>query len=336
MNMKAIYRYLMFFITILSCVSCNKEWEGEHYKKMISFAQNGVIDLHIRYKNDGKVTYNVPIVVSGSQKSSNNYLVKVGIDKDTLAVLNFERFRKRDDLYFTYLDEKFWNIPSYEVLIPSGKDIGLLPISFDLTGINMSQKWILPLTIVDDSGYETNHFKHFRKSLLNIIPYNDYSGSYGATAGYVYNKALGGLSDPNPQTVATRQLYVVDEQSAFFYAGLTEDELKERELYKINVSFYMNDHAEEDGSVRGTVLLEAPNKDKIKFISKPGTVKIKKEIDPVLTYLEYTLTTLTMEYEYSYLIPNTSATIDYIFKGDLIMKRTRNTTIPDEDQGMSW
>ena len=52
MNMKAIYRYLMFFITILSCVSCNKEWEEEHYKKMISFAQNGVIDLHIRYKNE--------------------------------------------------------------------------------------------------------------------------------------------------------------------------------------------------------------------------------------------------------------------------------------------
>lgn len=334
--MKTLYRCLIAFTIILSCISCNKEWEGEHYKKMVSFAQNGVIDVHIRYKNSGKVTYNLPIVVSGSQKNSTDYLVKVGVDKDTLATMNFERFRNRDDLYFGYLDEKYWDIPSYEVVIPGGKDVGIMPINFDLTDINMSQKWILPLTIEDDPGYEANHSKHYRKSLLNIIPYNDYSGSYGATAGYVFNKALGGLEDPNPQTVATRQLFVVDEQSAFFYAGLTEDELKERELYKINITFRMNDYEEADGSVNGTVILDAPNKDKIRFTFKSGAVKIEKVKDPVLTYLEYTYITLSLEYDYSYLIPKTSATIDYIFKGNLVMKRTRNTTIPDEDQGMSW
>ena len=302
--MKTIYHYLIALLAVLIYSSCNNEWEDELYKNAISFAQNGVQNIHIRYKPGGKVTYQLPIVVSGSRENDKDYFVKVDVDK--------------------------------EVVIPAGQNTATLDITFSLSEINMSQHWILPLTIADDPSYEANHRKHYRKALLNIIPFNDYSGQYGATAGYVFNKALGGLNDKNPQTVANRELFVVSDNSVFFYAGLTDEELENRELYKIIATFKMNDKKEEDGSVNGTVTLTAPNADKIGFKAVSGNVNIKTEMDPVQLYLEYRYVTLTLEYEYSYLIPNSSATIDYIFQGNMVMKRSRNIYIPDEDQAMIW
>ena len=334
--MKTIYHYLIALLAVLIYSSCNNEWEDELYKNAISFAQNGVQNIHIRYKPGGKVTYQLPIVVSGSRENDKDYFVKVDVDKDTLNTMNFERFRYRDDLYFKYLEEKFWSVSSNEVVIPAGQNTATLDITFSLSEINMSQHWILPLTIADDPSYEANHRKHYRKALLNIIPFNDYSGQYGATAGYVFNKALGGLNDKNPQTVANRELFVVSDNSVFFYAGLTDEELENRELYKIIATFKLNAKKDEAGSVKGTVTLTAPNADKIGFKAVSGNVNIKTEMDPVQLYLEYRYVTLTLEYEYSYLIPNSSATIDYIFQGNMVMKRSRNIYIPDEDQAMIW
>ena len=333
--MKTIYHYLIALTAILIYSSCNNEWENELYKNAISFAQNGLQDVHVRYKTDGKVTYRLPIVVSGSRENEKDYLVKVAVDKDTLNTMNFERYRYRDDLYFKYLDEQFWSAPK-EVAILAGQNTANLDIDFTLSGINMSQHWVLPLTIVDDPSYEANHRKHYRKALLNIIPFNDYSGKYGATAGLVYNKAFGGLNDKNPQNMANRTCYVVDENSVFFYAGLTEEELQNRELYKINATFTMNDYEDEDGSISGYVVLSAPNADKIGFKQISGTVNIKKEMDAVILDLEHKYIKLALEYEYTYLIPNSSAKIDYIFKGNMTMERKRYMNIPDEDQAIIW
>lgn len=334
--MKTIYHYLIALAAVLIYSSCNNEWEKELYKNAISFAQNGIQDVHIRYKVGGKVTYQLPVVVSGSRENEKDYLVKVAIDRDTLNTMNFERFRYRDDLYYKYLDEQFWSAPK-EVVIPAGKNTATLDIDFTLSEINMSQHWILPLTIVDDPSYEANHRKHYRKAMLNIIPFNDYSGKYSATTGLIYNKALGGIEkDKNPQNMASRTLYVVDENSVFFYAGLTEEELQIRELYKINTTFTMNDYTDEDGSKSGFVVLSAPNADKIGFKQISGTVNIRTEKDAVILDLEHTYIQLTLQYEYTHLIPNSSAKIDYIFKGTMTMERKRYKNIPDENQATIW
>lgn len=339
--MKTICHYLLALTAIIIYSSCNNEWENELYKNAISFAQNGVQDVHIRYKTGGEVTYKLPVVVSGSCENGKSYTVKVDVDKDTLNTMNFERFRYRDDLYFKYLDEQFWSInPAKEVIIPAGQNSATLDIKFSLSEINMSQHWILPLTIVDAPGYETNYRKHYRKALLNIIPFNDYSGRYGATAGYVYNKALGGVEkDDKPQTMATRELFVVDENTVFFYAGLTEEQLENRELYKVKATFKLNESEEKDGATYtyGNVELSAPNAEKIKFKQlSPGTVQIKKEMDAVVLDLEHTYVTLDLYYEYTHHIPNSSVKIDYIFKGNMTLQRDRRINIPDEDQAIVW
>ena len=332
--MKTIYPYLLVLAAIFVCSACNNEWETELYKKSISFAQNGMQDIHIRYKEGGKTTYRLPVVVSGSEDNDQNYLVKVGIDKDTLNTLNFERFRNREDLYFEYLDEPYWSVPAFEVNIPAGQNTATLDIDFSLYGLNLSRKWVVPLTIVDDPSYETNYRKHYRKSLLHIIPFNDYSGSYNGSAITVTNK-----STNEKQTLDNRNLTVVNENAVFLYAGVTDEELEDREKYKIILTLTKVESYEDKGKkiTEGTIKLEAPRGEEIGFkAGDNNTFKIETNMDEVLLYLERTSITLNLNYEYDELIPNSTARINYSVQGTMGMERKRNITIPDEDQAMLW
>lgn len=74
----------------------------------------------------------------------------------------------------------------------------------------------MPLIIKDDPSYNyTSHpRKNFNNALLWITPFNDFSGNYGTTALNVFPE------DTNkPLVVDTREAYVVDENTIFFYAG---------------------------------------------------------------------------------------------------------------------
>lgn len=328
--MKNIYKYIITLLAVLCLSSCNDEWKDELFENKIAFGKNGVADIYVRYKPDGKVSYKVPVVVSGSTVNGREYNVQVGLDVDTLRELNFERFRYRDDLYFKLLDEKYYSLPSTQVTIPSGTNTATMDIDFTLKGIDMVEKYILPLTIKDDPSYQVNYRKHYRKALLNIIPFNDFSGVYSATDGLVYERSIS-ENNQTPMTMDTRQGFVVNENSIFFYAGVTEEEHENRELYKVIVTF------NEGGEVKeGTLTLEAPNASKISFnvINNPSYT-IRKEMDPLFPYMEHTYITLNMEYEYNEIITET-ARIEYRFKGSLTLERKRNITIPDEDQQIIW
>ena len=81
------------------CVMHN-EWESEQYVQMVSFKApvnaQGVTPIYIRYTSrKGKVTYQLPLIVSGSTMNSKDLNVHVGLDLDTLDVLNVEHFGSR-------------------------------------------------------------------------------------------------------------------------------------------------------------------------------------------------------------------------------------------------
>ena len=90
--MKNIYAYLMILATVTLSAACNNEWEDEQYEQYISFKSpipaggEGVTDIYVRYKEDGKVTYRLPIVVSGSTTNTLDREVHIAVDKDTLAL----------------------------------------------------------------------------------------------------------------------------------------------------------------------------------------------------------------------------------------------------------
>ena len=224
--MKKIYSYIILLLVSFCWVSCNNEWEDEQYEQYVSFkapiGSNGVTDIYIRYKKDGKVTYQLPVIISGSTFNEKDLNVKVEVDNDTLGILNNERFG-REDLYFLQLTPEHYNFPG-TVNVPQGVSVTTLPIDFDLTGINMVRSWVLPLTVVDEPGTYLGHpRKNYAKALLNIKPFNDYSGTYSTTTLQTFiSNEDGSYDQANPIVRNTRTGQVVDENTIFFYAGAME------------------------------------------------------------------------------------------------------------------
>ena len=174
--MKKIY-YLLLVMTLVLSVSCNNEWESEQYLQMVSFKApvnaQGVTPIYIRYKPEGKVTYQLPLIVSGSTMNSKALDVHVGLDLDTLDVLNVEHFGSREELFFKPLESKYYDF-SETVQIPAGECTSLLPIDFTLKDLDQVDKWVLPLAIQDNDpsqNYQANPRKFYRRAMLRISPF---------------------------------------------------------------------------------------------------------------------------------------------------------------------
>ena len=219
--MKKIYYLLLAMTVLIVCASCNNEWESEQYVQMVSFKApvnaQGVTPIYIRYKPEGKVTYQLPLIVSGSTMNSKDLNVHVGLDLDTLDVLNVEHFGSRKELFFKPLENKYYEFPE-TVQIPAGEFTSLLPIDFVLKDLDQVDKWVLPLAIQSNDpshNYQANPRKFYRRAMLRISPFNDYSGQYSATAYKVYFKG----NEKEAIVPEYHTSYVIDDKTIFFYDG---------------------------------------------------------------------------------------------------------------------
>lgn len=332
--MKHIYTFLAILTVAILTTACNNEWKDEQYQQYVSFKSpipsggEGVTNVYVRYKPDGKITYQLPVIISGSTQNQKDVDVHVVLS-DTLETLNKERFSTRTDLYYKELEgDKYYF--SRIVHIPAGSDVGLLDIDFTLTDLDMADKWVLPLTVADDESYQRHPRKNYATALLRVIPFNDYSGPYSTDAMEVYIKDANGNVEKKPMITPKRTAYVVDDNTVFFYAGLIGEELKKevREIYKINVTFN-----NEDNSLH----VEAENKELIEFnlinVSAFSDISI---IDPTLPYLKRRFVSFDIEYEFNDVTSTKGVEIPYLVKGTMTLQRDINTQIPDEDQQIEW
>lgn len=320
---------LLSLTLLLICGSCNNEWTEEQFENMISFkapiTSGGVSDIYVRYKGDEKTTFQQPLVVSGSTTNDQNRTVQVAVDPDTLVTLNYERFQSREDFYYRELDSKYYTIPS-TVEIKAGDDIALMPIDFTLKDIDMVEKWVLPITIENDPSYDyvVNPRKHYRKALLRINPYNDYSGTYSGTA---LKTVMEGYENESPVVKAEIESYVVDENTIFFYAGNIDEDRQDRRNYKVYATF-------EDS---GSVTFSADNPDMNFQVNRDASYTITERVDDLRPYLLHRYLAINnIEYQFSdySMVPNVD--INYIVSGTLILQRQLNTQIPDQDQQIEW
>ena len=333
--MKIIYNCWFALCMLLLITSCNDEWKDEQYRQYISFKapindkDNGVTPIYVRYNPDGKVRYQLPVIVSGSTTNEQDIDVHVALYEDTLEILNRERFSGRTDLWYTLLEKDKYEFPE-TVHIPAGTCVEQLNIDFDLRGINMTDKWVLPLTIVDDVSYnyQGHPRKNYAKALLRVIPFNDYSGSYSTSTMEVYIRNANGSTDNKPMVTNNRTAYVVDNNTIFFYAGLMSEDLSrdERELYKIYIRF------NEDKSLS----MWADNEEKIGFkLYGPPAYSVTETMDATRPYLKHRYVSFTIEYDFKD-VTSRNQEVLYKVKGTMLLERNLNTQIPDEDQQIEW
>ena len=252
MKKKNISLLLVTLLVMLS--SCSEFYSDEQYEHYVSFKAptSTVSRIRLKYRKGQPSPYRLPLIVAGSTMNNKDIDVHVGIDNDTLDIYNYEHYYEREDLYYKQLPENFYSIPNYDIHIPAGECQALMDINFNFNGLDLSEKWVLPLIIKDDPSYNyTSHpRKNFNNALLWITPFNDFSGNYGTTALNVFPE------DTNkPLVVDTREAYVVDENTIFFYAGAIKEKRTDRRKFKIYATF----NQDPDDKMKGTVELRAEN-----------------------------------------------------------------------------
>lgn len=347
--MKHIYLYFTVLLGAFFILSgCNDEWNSELYERMISLKapinRDDVSVIYLRYKADNeRVTFKLPVIVSGSRTNDKDYTVRIGVDNDTLAFLNRDKYTERTDLYYKQLPENFYSFPSQTCLIPSGTDVAHFNIDFQFSGLDLVDKWVLPVTVLPDPSYVMNTYKGRQKALLWVMPFNDYSGTYNAASMYVY------FADNTLEymTASTRETRVVDENTIFFYAGITEELAENRGDFKVKCEFLVPDEITEIGTTtteeatplylkKGKLVLSAENPDlEFEVIGQP-TYEIKEELDIDRPHIIKRFFTLTMEYKYKDTASSENMVFPYRCKGTMLMQRNVSTLIPDEDQAIFW
>ena len=345
-NMKKyIYYPIITLWVFFAFTSCNEEWTDEQYQHYVSFKApmnyaKGVTDIYIKYRPNGLITYRLPVIMSGSTIKDQKTEVAIAIDSDTLKSINWEYFHNRTDLYYKELLPEYYTLESMTVEIPANQYTGLLDINFMLNNIDLVDKWVLPLTIVESptNSYIPHPRKNYKKALLHIIPFNDYSGTYQATALNVYAEGNG-----NKLNLSTREAYVTGENSVFFYMGAIEETRVDRKLFKMEVTFHPDDSfVPEEGSdkiAQGTVTLRAMSDDSrlnFQMIGTP-TYTITENMDkerPVMLRRLVTIAGLSYSFEDPNEVPG--HTITYKVNGSMSLQRNINTTIPDEEFAIEW
>ncbi len=337
------YKTLLFIALTVAAgsalVSCNDDWTDEQYTQYVSFRaplnDQGVTNIYVPYSRkdtagnyvygSGKSSYNLPVIVSGSNTNQRDITVHVAHDPDTLATLNYARFQNRKDLWYTDMNQYATYPETTEV--KSGENTSLLPLTFDFNGIDMAYKWVLPLSILNDAGYNyTAHpRKNYAKALLRIFPFNDYSGDYNGTTMKIF--VVGDETDAT--TKSTIRGYVVDDKTIFFYAGDVDEDRTDRTNYKVFARF--------NGDTEGTVDFYATNDSLQLKVNKQASFRIIEQMDEVQPYLMHHYVVIN-NIDYTYVdytsVPGYHS--NWGVSGTLTLERQINTQIPDEDQAIEW
>jgi hypothetical protein len=317
----------------MCCVSCNDEWKDEQYIQTASFKaipnSLGVTPVYVRYKSEGKVVYNLPVIISGSTMNSQNRTIHIGLDPDTLAVLNQEAYGHRNELYFKQLGTTYYGM-SETIDVPADKYTTTVPIEFTLGNLDQTDKWVLPLRILSDPSYsyQANPHKYYQRAMLHINPFNDYSGTYSGTLYKIYLA-------PDMETalnMSSVRTYVVDENTIFLYAGIRDIDYLDRKLYKIFIRF-----TDEMIDIQKKKLEIYTDNPEINLnVQGQPYYTVEEEMDATKVYMKHIYITLGLSYTFEDYTTISGTPLKYTVTGILSMQRDLNTLIPDEDQQIQW
>lgn len=344
MKIKNISTYFLLGVAALSVTSCNDDWEEEQYEHYVGFvapldtegSSVGVTTVNVPltrvdengnplYGEAGLSYYELPVQVSGSTVHPSDITVNI-VHSDTLQYLNPARFSNRTDIWYHDMTP-YAEYPS-QITIPGGKDIALLRIKFDFRNIDLSDKYVLPLTVDDPMR---NPLKNFATAMLRVLPYTDFSGVYQATNLKYYIVEKTGKDNEEPGAMTTVQTYAVSDNTVFFYAGTINEDSQIRKSFKIFAEFI----PDEGDPTRGRVVLSAdPNSPEMAFeqVSEAHYTILEVD-DEVQSYIKRKTVIINgIDYKYSDTKTAPGSSINYHIKGTMTMERKLNTQKPEEDQ----
>lgn len=350
MKFTTIYKTLLLGVATVTALtaatSCNDEWKDEQYEQYAGFKAPldvtgnsvGVTTVYVpftrydeqgnpRYGEEGMSSYDLPVIISGSTVNSRDRNIHFE-HSDTLDILNMARFSTRTELWYKDMSD-YASYPK-TLLVPKGESKGLLPVKLDFRGIDLSDRYVLPITVVEhpEDGCIRNPRKNYATAMLRILPFTDYSGVFQA-ANVKFYVVSGGVTDDEPGAMKTVQTYVVDANTVFFYAGTFDENSLLRKDYKVYARF----EPYEVGGTRGTVTFYTDN-ERMEFVqNKLATYTIIEQDDEVQSYImRRTLIINDIDYTFNDYSTAQGSVITYKIQGNMTMERKLNTQMPIEDQ----
>lgn len=349
-------RYILFAILGMAiwATSCNDEWKDEQYEHYVSFSaplnDQGTTDIYVPYTRkkdgnplfgEGKSNYQLPIIVSGSTTNDRNVIAHIAHDPDTLVALNQARYSTRTDLYYRDMGTDQLSYVTYSPTsqVNANERVGLLSLDFNFKDIDLSDKWVLPLQVVNDPslGYLANPRKNYSKAMLRIFPFNDYSGDYSGTL-LPFKVVMNEETNEETNESITKnsiRAYVVDHERVFTYAGIVDEDYPDRKRYKIFYKF--------SGGENGIVEFHCENAEDIGFKTNPNVTtsyRVLSVMDEKRPYLEHRYVIMNnIDYYFNYIVAEEGGEKTYVryhVKGSMTLERQINTQIPDEDQAIEW
>ena len=141
--------------------------------------------------------------------------------------------------------------------------------------------------------------------------------------------AFGFTDESYIRRAAEKGWLLQDENSIFFYAGVTDETDINRAKYKIIATF------KEDGRLE--VRQEDPaNEIGFALLDSNPTYEVREEPDATLPYLTHYYVTMNLKYSYDDVTSMENQKIRYNVEGTMTMERKINEQIPDEDQAIQW
>lgn len=324
--------------------SCNDDWNEEQYEHYIGFVAPldtegksvGVTTVYIPltrqaadgtplYGEAGLSHYELPVQVAGSTVHENDITVNIA-HSDTLYDLNQARFASRKDIWFLDMSE-YAEYPK-QITIPGGQDIALLKIKFDFRHLDLSDKYVLPLTVDDPMR---NPLKNFGTAMLRVLPYTNYSGDYQATNLKYYLIDSKGKESEEPGAMIDVMTYAVSDNEVFMYAGTINEESQIRKDFRIYARFTPDAENPNHGDVEMWADPEHPEMDfKQQSLAHFTILEIPDEVQSYI--MRKTVIINGIDYVYSDTKTAPGTTIRYHISGTMAMERKLNTQKPEEYQ----
>lgn len=210
-----VYSSCLLLLT-LAATSCDDSLADELFRKYSYITHNGWQEYKLEVADDNTARLPIYFGVNGTSGNGNDIVVQIGLDPDTLAGYNKEKFKNQTNLYYKVLPESCYSFDAEQYTIPQGELKTGASILIDLNKIrevgSLYNDYVLPLEITSSVG-EPKGVKKYTTVLAHVGFINDFSGNY-VGKGVVTQKGTSYKTE-----VTNCQLYAINNETCYVFVG---------------------------------------------------------------------------------------------------------------------
>lgn len=159
--------------------SCsNKVDFGEQYEKIVYIVNSKEKIYYAPHEAVEDSKGSVSFYCSGTEYPGEDIHIKYKIDSEALETYNKNKFGEKTERYFLEVPQNLIKYETEEVVIRKGEEFGCLNFTVDVTQLSPERIYIIPITLVDASGYEISSAQQLILYVLRIQ--NEYAGDYSS------------------------------------------------------------------------------------------------------------------------------------------------------------